>query len=202
MERPLCSTPAPSLHAWEHFQKLTACRELLQRCCDDHALRYASRVEIDERQFTVAFFAWLDLIARNAEYRARNCVDYFHFVFGGLLTELLRSGALRTQGVPVLAGQSHASPDDIADWWPTGYVLTCFCIGTLQQIARQECGVQVEPGDAMTRPKVWHSFRENVAGEPGLAMAYFDSFMGIEPNWRMPGAISNRPAAGGRPRKA
>jgi hypothetical protein len=200
MERPLSNAPSQGVHAWEQLQKLTAIRELLQRCCDEHGLRHASRVEIDERQFTIAFFAWLDLIARNAEYRTRDCVDYFHFVFGGLLTELLRSGALRTQGVAALASQ--ASSDDIADWWPAGYVSTCFCIGTLQQIARQECGVQVEPGATMKQPKVWHSFRENVAGEPGLAMAYFDSFMGLEPNWRLPGAVSSRPGASGRSKPA
>jgi hypothetical protein len=199
MKRPLGSMPAQGVHAWEQLQKLTACRELLQRCCDEHALRHASRVEIDERQFTVAFFTWLDLIARNVDYRSRNCVDYFHFVFGALLTELLRGGALRAQGIPVLASQ--APSDDIADWWPTGYVSTCFCIGTLQQIVRQECGVQVEPGEAMTRAKLWHSFRENVAGEPAIAMAYFDSFMGLEPNWRMPGALGSRPAAAARPKQ-
>ncbi len=200
MERPLCNRPAPGAHVWEQLQKLTTCRELLQRCCDEHAIRHASHVEIDERQFTAAFFAWLDLIARHEDYRARNCADYFHFVFGGLLSELLRSGALRSPDMALPAAQ--ASPDDIAEWWSTGYVLTCFCIGTLQQIARQECGVLLEPGEAMARPKVWHSFRENVAGEPGLAIAYFDTFMGLEPNWRMPGAVSGRPAAMGRSRQA
>jgi hypothetical protein len=194
--------------AWEHVQKLTLCRQLLQQCCDEYGARHGIRIEIDSRHFTAAFFAWIDAVAHNDDYRQRNPRDFFQFAYGVLLRDLLHEKAVRILGNPVgsplgtplenplvHADAQPPSPDDIARWWPAGYMLTYFCIGMLKRTVREECGLSLEPSDALSQPAVWQSFRENLVEEPALAIAYFDKFMGIEPNWREPGFVANRPAS-------
>ncbi|CAB3762637.1 hypothetical protein [Paraburkholderia humisilvae] len=204
--------------AWEHVQKLTLCRQLLQQCCDEYGARHGIRLEIDSRQFTAAFFAWIDAVAHNDDYRQRNPRDFFQFAYGVLLRDLLHEKAVRIvqnpvedplenpPGNPVTHAAGHRaaqppSPDDLAHWWPAGYMLTYFCIGMLKRTVREECGLSLEPADALSQPAVWQSFRENIVEEPGLAIAYFDKFMGIEPNWREPGFVANRPGSA-RPLKS
>ena len=200
--------------AWEHVQKLTLCRQLLQQCCDEYGARHGIRIEIDSRQFTAAFFAWIDALAHNDGYRQRNPRDFFQFAYGVLLRDLLHEKAVRVIENPLehalndagelAAGKLSDAPpssDDIAHWWPAGYMLTYFCIGMLKRTLREECGFPIEPSDALSQPAVWQSFRENIVEEPALAIAYFDKFMGIEPNWREPGFVANRPASA-RPLKS
>ncbi len=99
------------------------------------------------------------------------------------------TNSLHVQPVPT------PSPADIASWWPVGYMLTYFCIGMLKRTVREECALEVEAADALSQAAVWQSFRENIVEEPALAIAFFDKFMGLEPNWREPGFVANRPAS-------
>jgi hypothetical protein len=138
-------------------------------------------------------------VERNADYRHQNALDYFQFVFGVLLRDLLREKAIHVK--KDASTQLRPSPGNIADWWPTGYVLTYFCIGTLKATVHEQCAVEIQPSDALSQPAVWQSFRENMIEEPGLAIAFFDKFMGLEPNWREPTEISNRPAVAERSSK-
>jgi hypothetical protein len=199
---------------WEHVQKLTLCRQLLQQCCDEYGARHGIRIEIDNRHFTTAFFAWIDALEHNDDYRQRNPRDFFQFAYGVLLRDLLHEKAVRVLENPLenplenavgeaASGAAEAPPssDDIAHWWPAGYMLTYFCIGMLKRTLREECGFSLEPSDALSQPAVWQSFRENLVEEPALAIAYFDKFMGAEPNWREPGFVANRPASA-RPLKS
>jgi hypothetical protein len=193
MSRTVCSIDARLASVWKRAQILVPCRDLLQQCCEEYAGRHGVRIEVDERHFATAFFAWLDVVSSSADYRARNELDYFQYVYGVLLRELLHKGVVRL--VPGSAQGADASPDDIPNWWPVGYLLTGFCVGMFRQTAQQECMVEVATADAYANPKIWQSFREHVAEEASLAIAYFDKFMGTEPNWREPRAIENRPSA-------
>jgi hypothetical protein len=199
MGQPICSLEVQQLPTWKRVRKLTLCRQLLQQCCDEYGERHALQIEIDDRQFTTAFFAWIEVVERNADYRHQNALDYFQFVFGMLLRDLLREKAIHVK--KDASTQLRPSPGNIADWWPTGYVLTYFCIGTLKATVHEQCAVEIHPSDALSQPAVWQSFRENMIEEPGLAIAFFDKFMGLEPNWREPTEISNRPAVAGRSSK-
>jgi hypothetical protein len=193
MGQPLSSIHTRESGTWDRVQKLVLCRQLLQRCCDEYRERHGVRIEIDERRFTSAFFAWLDVISRNAGYRRQNAPDYFQFAFGVLLRDLLRDKTVHVSTEPAQHLQLVA--DEIAGWWPAGHLLTWFCIGTLKHVMREECALVVQPADALSHREVWQSFRENIVEEPSLAIAYFDRFMGVEPNWREPGQVLNRPGA-------
>jgi len=133
------------------------------------------------------------VISRHADYRSQNAPDYFQFAFGVLLRDLLRKKAVHVSADASVHLQPSAG--NIADWWPTGYMLTYFCIGALRHTMREECALEVQPADALSQPAAWQAFRENIVEEPSLAIAYFDKFMGLEPNWREPSQIINRPGA-------
>lgn len=190
----LCEVGVAKPGVWEQAQKLTLCRRLLQQCCDDYAKHYGVRLDIDDRQFTAAFFAWLDVILSNTAYRGWNERDYFQFSYGVLLRELLHKRAVHVDPVP--QPYAPASPDDIPRWWPVGYSLTQFCVEMLARTLREECSTTSDLLDPGAQPALWKSFRENLIEEPSLAIAYFDKLMGIEPNWREPSMIVNRPTAG------
>jgi hypothetical protein len=194
MSQVLCGVSNAKAGIWEQVQKLTPCRQLLQQCCDEYVSRYGVRLEIDDRNFTSAFFVWIDVLLSNQDYRHWNEPDYFQFSFGALLRELLHKRAVQSpMEAPALYS---ASPDNTPTWWPTGYMLTHFCFELLKQTLRQECGMEAKLDDAASQPALWKSFRENLLEEPGLAIAYFDKFSGLEPNWREPSMVVNRPAAG------
>ncbi|CAE6862137.1 hypothetical protein R69746_07874 [Paraburkholderia aspalathi] len=193
MGKPLCGMDTSETSTWERVQKLAVCRQLLQRCCDEYDACHGVRIDVDERNFATAFFSWLDLTTSNADYRNQNAPDYFQFAFGVLLRELLQHKAVRATSSNL--SNSQPSPTDIPRWWPIGYMLTFFCFGALKQTVQQECGIDLKPAAPPWRPAVWQSFREHVIEESSLAIGYFDKFMGIEPNWREPSMVANRPLA-------
>jgi hypothetical protein len=193
MNRTVCSIDTRQASVWKRAQILVSCRDLLQQCCGEYAASHDVRIEVDDRQFSTAFFAWLDEVTGCAPYRARHPLDYFQYTYGVLLRELLVRKAVRA--LPDSVQGEEAAPDDIPRWWPAGYMLTGFCVGMFRQTAQQECMVEVATAAAYARPKIWQSFREHVTEEASLAIAYFDKFMGTEPNWSEPRAIENRPAA-------
>jgi hypothetical protein len=67
-------------------------------------------------------------------------------------------------------------------------------------ILEQDFQSHSEPPPELTDLRVWESFRENFRDDPGLALAFFDLFMGITPNWNFPESFLMRPAAVEEPR--
>jgi hypothetical protein len=65
----------------------------------------------------------------------------------------------------------------------------------VRKVIAQECGQIVTVSEKFGDIKIWQSFRENLLEEPSIAIAYFDDFMGIEPNWRNPSFFRERAAA-------
>ncbi|WP_345814830.1 hypothetical protein AAGS40_21485 [Paraburkholderia sp. PREW-6R] len=204
MSHVLCGVTNTRMGIWDQVQKLTPCRNLLQQCCDEYLSRYRVRLEIDDRNFTTAFFAWLDVLLSNRDYRDWNEPDYFQFSFGALLRELLHRRVVHV-ATDASAGSSalssalslaSVSPDNTPVWWPAGYMLTHFCFELLKQTLRQKCGIELKLDEVNAQPALWKSFRENLLEEPSLAIAYFDKFVGLEPNWREPSMVVNRPNAG------
>ncbi|KAF1029140.1 MAG: hypothetical protein GAK40_00639 [Burkholderia plantarii] len=55
-------------------------------------------------------------------------------------------------------------------------------------------GAAAQPTPAIHDTKLWQSFRENLIEEPSIAIAYFDAFMGVAPNWRTPCYAGHRTA--------
>lgn len=184
---------ARSIHrVWPALTKLSSCRLLLQQYCDDYSKNSGVLLELDDRQFTQAFVAWTQILEDSEFYLHKNAADYFQFCIGALLAELLKFKAVRDTSVTIIPHKKPSS--EIADWWPTGFALTHFCVELVKKVSRQECGKVVESSEKIGQLKIWQSYRENLLEEPMLAIAYFDDFMGITPNWRTPYYAGHRTA--------
>lgn len=183
-------------NVWQAATKLTSCRQLLAQYCGDYAQSCGAVFEIDDRKFTQAFFAWAQILEESEPHLRQDAADYFQFAVGALLAELLRADAIRVTTAAAAADATDRDPREVvARWWPTGFALTRICIELLRKICAQECSKMVAPSERIADIKVWQSFRENLLEEPSIAIAYFDDFMGVTPNWRNPGYAGHRAAA-------
>ena len=173
--------------------------------------RYGVAYEIDDRALTEALFNWADAFSSEKGYARLDRRDFIIYAAGLLLRELLRShpaSARLRPGDP--AGQEVAASDrtaEITRAWPEGFLYTNYCLCVVGAVLDQE-------GMPLTLPaladdlRTWWSYRENAAGDPSQAIAFFDLLTGGEPNWWLPDAVASRTAmkraaaAGALPRLA
>ncbi|MDR6423116.1 hypothetical protein J2801_005418 [Paraburkholderia phenoliruptrix] len=178
-------------NVWQAATRLSSFKELLSEHCRSMRSTYSVSVEIDERALTSAFFIWAQTVENHRHYLQQNAPDYFQFLVGCLLAELLKAHAVSV--VSCLDDEASGTRgNSIARWWPVGFVLTTFLIELVRKVISQECGRIVGPSAKLTNIKVWQSFRENLVEEPSIAIAYFDDFMGLVPNWRNPSSVNQR----------
>lgn len=178
---------------WQVATRLSSFNELLSEHCRAVSSEFGIPVEIKDRALTAAFFAWARIVENHAVDPHRKTPDYFQFLIGSLLAQLLAEHAI--DAVPRI--EEHVSGVDdnaIATWWPTGFATTTFCVELVRKVIAQECGQIVTTSEKFGDIKIWQSFRENLLEEPSIAIAYFDDFMGLEPNWRNPSFFRERTA--------
>lgn len=181
-------------NAWQTTTRLSSFKALLAHACRDISATHGVSLETTDRAVTSAFFAWTQVLESAESHLHRNAPDYYQFLCGALLAELLRHHAVRT--LPSVNSDTANRPGDaIAKWWPEGYALTHFCVDLVRKVTAQECGQIVAASDKLGNIKVWQSLRENLLEEPSIAIAYFDDFMGVAPNWRNPCFVGERAAA-------
>lgn len=178
---------------WQAATRLSSFNELLREHCRAVTSEFGIPVEIRDRALTAAFFAWARIVENHAADPHRKIPDYFQFLIGSLLAQLLAAHAI--DAVPRIEGHRSGEDDNaIAEWWPTGFASTTFCVGLVRKVIAQECGQIVATSEKFGDIKIWQSFRENLLEEPSIAIAYFDDFMGLEPNWRNPSFFRERTA--------
>lgn len=181
-------------NVWHASTRLSTFKALLADYCQSVSSRHGVSLEVNERALTSAFFSWTPVVESQDAYLHKNPRDYFQFVIGSLLAELLKAPVL--DALPqVEHGEANEEEDAVFKWWPVGYTLTHFCIELVRKITVQECGQIVSASDKTGNLKIWQSFRENQHEEPAIAIAYFDNFMGVVPNWRNPTTVEQRGAA-------
>ncbi len=113
-----------------------------------------------------------------------------------MLRELCRSNPARKVG----EGQFYnlIPPEPMArvcEFWPEGYLYATYCLTLARAILVQEFGAETPDIPQLRELRVWESFRENLKDDPAMASAFFDLFMGVEPNWNFPEFFSSRPGA-------
>lgn len=178
---------------WQAATRFSSFNELLGEHCRAVTSEFNVPVEIKDRALTGAFFTWARIVENHAADPNRKTPDYFQFLIGSLLAQLLAAHAI--DAVPRTEGHRSAGDgNSIAKWWPTGFASTTFCVGLVRKVIAQECGQIVTTSEKFGDIKIWQSFRENLLEEPSIAIAYFDDFMGLEPNWRNPSFFRERPA--------
>ena len=67
----------------------------------------------------------------------------------------------------------------------------------MRAILKNDFGIEIGPHPRFENLGTWESFRENVAEDVGVAVAFFDHFLGLEPAWGWPEGFLARHAAKG-----
>lgn len=140
--------------------------------------------EVHERRLSQAFFAWVKAIAPVEHDPRLDKADRIVFLGGLALRELLRSHPASAGGERRPAAADPT--EQIAHFWPEGFLYTNFCICSIAAVHEQEFGTPRRLDDIASDLRTWWSYRENATEDPNLSIAFLDSFLGETPNWMFP----------------
>lgn len=155
------------------------------RAFEDQAARTeaetGNRFSIDPERLATVFAKWLRAFETQKPQAPDDKLAYVGFAAGLMLRELIAHKPARLQSSP--EGADRSNP---AYFWPEGYLYVVFCLNVRGLVLDQDFhrGQQLSP--LMEETRTWWSFRENVAEDPALAIAFLDLFAGEEPEWSMP----------------
>lgn len=157
--------------------------------------RHGITFSIQDRALVEAFFNWAARFESERAALTRNRRDFAIFAGGLMLGELLLTGAVKAgSGAP---SAPMIPPDPAAPviaFWPEGFLSTHYCLTLVRAILEQDFDVRPAPNPQLGDLRTWQSFRENFRSDPTLAVAFFDVFMGVEPNWVFPHSFLSRPS--------
>jgi hypothetical protein len=159
------------------------------------------RLEIDDRRLTEAFLNWIEAFNRQKTYAALDRRDFCLFAAGLLLREFIKARPVEARlGRPDMGQSTGAKaqlPTDkgaILAFWPEGFLYTNYCLSVLSAVMQQEFGETLNLAKGADDLRIWWSYRENVREDPSMAIAFFDQFVGNEPNWWVPDSLESRAA--------
>lgn len=135
----------------------------------------------DQTALTAVFVAWLQDFQAQKPADIAEKASYVGFAAGLMLRTLLRHAPVTAVSKPTGADDTHP-----AYFWPEGYLYVAFCLNVRGLVLEQDFHDHQHPGDELSDPRVWWSFRENVTRDPSMAIAFLDLFAGDEPDWTMP----------------
>lgn len=135
----------------------------------------------DQAALTAAFVAWLQDFQAQKPADIAEKASYVGFAAGLMLRTLLRHAPVTVVSKPPDADDTHP-----ACFWPEGYLYVAFCLNVRGLVLEHDFHDHQRPGDELGDRRVWWSFRENVARDPSLAIAFLDLFAGDDPDWTMP----------------
>jgi hypothetical protein len=140
-----------------------------------------NRFETDRGALATVFAEWLKAFEAQKPQRVEDKAGYVGFAAGLMLRSLIRHKPLR-----VVTRPEAADDNNPAFFWPEGYAYVAFCLNVRGLVIEQDFQGEQHVSDALEDVRTWWSFRENVADEPGLAIAFLDLFAGDDPDWSMP----------------
>jgi len=150
---------------------------------------------VNDRALVEAFFNWAARFEQERAASTRNRRDFAIFAGGLMLGELLLTGAVKGGiGAPIVPMIPPDPAAPIIAFWPEGFLCTHYCLTLVRAILEQDFDVRPAPNPQLEDLRTWQSFRENFRSDPTLAVAFFDVFMGVEPNWVFPQSFLSRPS--------
>jgi len=156
---------------------LGAFEEQVSRTEDETGNRY----DVDRATLAEVFAEWLSAFQAQKPERVEDKSAYVGFAAGLMLRTLVRRKPAQVSSTP-----SKADPNNPAFVWPEGYLYVAFCLNVRGLVMAQDFQGEQHLSDALGDSRTWWSFKENVAEDPGLAIAFLDLFAGEDPNWEMP----------------
>lgn len=152
-------------------------REHVEQSAAASGVRFA----VDEQRLTAAFLEWLREFEAQKPGRADDRRAFVGFAAGLMLRALIRNAPLR-----VLSKPEGVDPANPAYFWPEGYAYVAYCLNVRAAVLEQDFHEDSRIAPELSELRSWWSFKENVAEDPSLALAFLDLFAGEEPNWTMP----------------
>ncbi|GIX13455.1 MAG: hypothetical protein KatS3mg118_1414 [Paracoccaceae bacterium] len=149
----------------------------------------ANRFVLDERALVAAFSEWIHAFDAQKPGRSEDREAFVGFAAGLMLRSLLRHAPARCVTSP-----EGADPGRPAHFWPEGHLYVTFCLKLRGLVLEQDFHARQAGAPAVLDDlRAWESFRENVAADSRLAVAFLDLFAGADPDWHMPGLFRPRP---------
>ena len=140
-----------------------------------------NRYDVDRSRLTEVFAEWLKSFEAQKPDRDEVKPAYVGFAAGLMLRTLIRRE-------PVTATRTGGAADEEnpARFWPEGYLYVAFCLNVRKLVLQSDYNAVQSRSEMLDDPRVWWSFRENVAEDPSLAIPFLDLFAGEEPRWTAP----------------
>ena len=180
--------PAPALHALEDTDRpvrkairrlrwfVRSFREQVAQTSAATGVHFAT----DDAKTTAVFIDWLRAFEAQKPANPQDRRAYVGFAAGLMLRALIRQDPLSVVARPALA-----DPENPAYFWPEGSVYVAFCLNVRAAVLAQDFHEDQRLAPEMTDLRSWWSFRENVAEDSSLSIAFLDLFAGEDPDWTM-----------------
>ena len=140
-----------------------------------------NRYSVDRGAIADVFAEWLKAFEAQKPEREEDKQAYVGFAAGLMLRTLIRKKPVSLVEKPEGADESNP-----AYFWPEGYLYVAFCLNVRGLVLETDFHSEQHPSAALKETRTWWSFRENVAEDPSLAIAFLDLFAGDQPEWTMP----------------
>ncbi|MCY3996349.1 MAG: hypothetical protein OXF07_09430 [Rhodobacter sp.] len=145
------------------------------------ATETGNRFSVDRGILAQVFAEWIKAFDEQKPSSADDRPAYVGFAAGLMLRTLITRNPLTLIDRPV--GADETNP---AYFWPEGYLYVAFCLNVRGLVLERDFHANQIPDDSLNELRTWWSFRENLAEDPSLAIAFLDLFAGAEPEWSMP----------------
>lgn len=152
-------------------------KEQVQKTSDETGVRFA----IDEQRAIASFMEWVRAFEAQKPEADADRRAYVGFAAGLMLRALMRHAP-----VTVLEKPGTADGTNPAFFWPDGYAYVAYCLNVRSAVLEQDFREDQRIAPELAELRTWWSFRENVAEDPSLSIAFLDLFAGEEPDWTMP----------------
>lgn len=140
-----------------------------------------NRFRVDTVALAEVFAEWIHAFEAQKPLHAEDNQAYVGFAAGLMLRTLIKR-----KPITLLDKPDDADDTNPAYFWPEGYLYVAFCLNVRGLVLERDYHAEQQPASALSEARSWWSFRENVAKDPSLAIAFLDLFAGDEPEWSMP----------------
>lgn len=146
------------------------------------SLETGTRYAVDRQILAEVFIEWKKAFDAHKPAHDANRLAYVGFAAGLMLRALVTR-----KPVKVLARSKEADQAKPAYFWPEGYLYVVFCLNVRGLVIEQDFNGEQHLHDDLIDLRTWWSFKENVAEDASLAIAFLDLFAGGRPDWTFPG---------------
>jgi hypothetical protein len=140
-----------------------------------------NRFTVDRNALAQAFAEWFKAFEAQKPDRPEDKQAYVGFAAGLMLRALIRNKPVRLEEMPPDADKANPTY-----FWPEGYLYSLFCLNLRGLVLEADFDATQHPANAFSETRTWWSFKENVAEDPSLAIAFLDLFAGDDPEWQQP----------------